>query len=168
MILCASDKGTLSWENGRSEWIIRGRFPWSTEGLRGPQPDGGQGSELCLAILNNVYNDRYARWHTQINFDNIFLKATVCPKLFGTPKMYQNGPQMANYCAQMPPHTRLYIHGGPQIQKCPYGCTQGPKFIVFQNARIQTIFEGVKKHTSNSTRLQWDLLIMVKSCFWAK
>ena len=59
--------------------------------------------------------------------------------------MYQNGPQMSNYCAQLPPHTRLYIHGGPQIQKSPYGYTQGPKFIVFQNARIQTIFEGVKK-----------------------
>ena len=71
--------------------------------------------------------------------------STVCPKLFGTPKMYQNGPQMSNYCAQMPPHTLLYIHGGPQIQKSPYGYTQGPKFIVFQNARIQTIFEGVKK-----------------------
>ena len=38
-------------------------------------------------------------------------KDTVCPKLFGTPKMYQNGPQMSNYCAQMPPHTGLYIHG---------------------------------------------------------
>ena len=70
---------------------------------------------------------------------------TVCPKLFGPQKMYQNGPQMSNYCAQMPPHTRLYIHGGPQIQKSPYGYTQGPKFIVFQNARIQTIFEDVKK-----------------------
>ena len=22
--------------------------------------------------------------------------STVCPKLFGTPKMYQNGPQMTN------------------------------------------------------------------------
>ena len=39
------------------------------------------------------------------------LKGTVCPKLFGTPKMYQNGPQMSNYCAQLPPHTGLYIHG---------------------------------------------------------
>ena len=36
---------------------------------------------------------------------------TVCPKLFGTPKMYQNGPQMSNYCAQLPLHTGLYIHG---------------------------------------------------------
>ena len=73
------------------------------------------------------------------------LVATVCPKLFGTPKMYQNGLQMSNYCAQLPPHTRLYIHGRPQILKSPYGYTQGPKFIVFQNARIQTIFEDVKK-----------------------
>ena len=59
--------------------------------------------------------------------------------------MYQNGPQMSSYCAQLPPHTQLYIHGRPQIQKSPYGYTQGPKFIVFQNARIQTIFEDVKK-----------------------
>ena len=59
--------------------------------------------------------------------------------------MYQNGLQMSNYCAQLPPHTRLYIHGRPQIQKSPYGYTQGPTFIVFQNARIQTIFEDVKK-----------------------
>ena len=36
---------------------------------------------------------------------------TVRPKLFGTPKMYQNGPQMSNYCAQLPSHTELYIHG---------------------------------------------------------
>ena len=76
---------------------------------------------------------------------NSFYSYTVCPKLFGTPKMYQNGLQMSNYCAQLPPHTRLYIHGRPQIQKSPYGYTQGPKFIVFQNARIQTIFEDVKK-----------------------
>ena len=48
-------------------------------------------------------------------------------------------------CPQLPPHIRLYIHGRPQIQKSPYGYTQGPKFIVFQNARIKIIFEGVKK-----------------------
>ena len=58
--------------------------------------------------------------------------------------MYQNGPQISNYCAQLPPNTQLYIHGRPQIQKSPY-YTQGSKFIVFQNARIQTIFEDVKK-----------------------
>ena len=55
--------------------------------------------------------------------------------------MYQNGPQISNYCAQLPPNTQLYIHGRPQIQKSP----KGPKFVVFQNARIQTIFEDVKK-----------------------
>ena len=60
--------------------------------------------------------------------------------------MCQNGPQMSNFCALLRPHTRLYIHGRPQIQKSPYGYTQGPKFIVFQNARIQTIFEDVKKN----------------------
>ena len=42
--------------------------------------------------------------------------------------------------------TYLIIYSGrPQILKSPYGYTQGPKFIVFQNARIQTIFEDVKK-----------------------
>ena len=59
--------------------------------------------------------------------------------------MYQNGPQMSNYYAQLCPLTQFYIHGLPQIQKSPYGYTQGPKFIFFQNARIQTIFEVVKK-----------------------
>ena len=46
----------MIWENGRREGISRGRHPWSFGGSRGPQPDG-QGSEDCLAILNNVYND---------------------------------------------------------------------------------------------------------------
>ena len=59
--------------------------------------------------------------------------------------MYQNVPQMSKYCAQQPPRTGLYIDGLPQIKKSPYGYTQGPKFIVFQNAKIQTIFEDVKK-----------------------
>ena len=59
--------------------------------------------------------------------------------------MYQNGPQMSNYCAQLPPHTGLYIHGGHQIQKSPHWYTQGPTFIFFQNARTETIFEDVKK-----------------------
>jgi len=43
--------------------------------------------------------------------DTRTLSGTVCPKLFGTPKMYQNEPKMSNYCAQLPPHTGLYIHG---------------------------------------------------------
>ena len=79
------------------------------------------------------------------NLGVYWLQPIVCPKLFRIPKMYQIGPQMSNYCAQLPPHPLLYIHGRPQIQKFPYGHTHGPKFIVFQNARIQTIFEGVKK-----------------------
>jgi len=45
------------------------------------------------------------------SFSDTYAQVTVCPKLFGTPKMYQNGPQMSNYCAQLPPHTGLYIHG---------------------------------------------------------
>ncbi|XP_023341628.1 uncharacterized protein DDB_G0283357, partial [Eurytemora carolleeae] len=52
----SSDKRTLSWENGRSEGIRKGQHPWSFTGSRGAQPDG-QGSEDCLAVLNNFYND---------------------------------------------------------------------------------------------------------------
>ena len=47
--------GTLVWENGSSEPISRGRYPWSDRGAVGPQPEGNGD---CLAILNNVYNDR--------------------------------------------------------------------------------------------------------------
>jgi len=50
------DKRSVRWENGRSEGISKGRHPWSFTGSRGAQPDG-QGSEHCLAILNNFYND---------------------------------------------------------------------------------------------------------------
>ena len=32
------------------------QHPWSFTGSRGSQPDGGRGSENCLAILNNFYN----------------------------------------------------------------------------------------------------------------
>jgi len=70
----SSDKRTLTWENGRREGISRGRFPWSTQGSRGRQPDGGFGSENCLAILNNVYNDR-------VKFHDVgceHTKPTVC------------------------------------------------------------------------------------------
>merc|ERR1719270_478793 len=73
----SSDKRTLRWENGRSERISRGRFPWSMEGLHGPQPDGGPGSELCLAILNNVYNDR-------VKFHDVgcsHRKPTICEQI---------------------------------------------------------------------------------------
>ena len=48
------NKASLTWENGNTETISRGRHPWSFAGLRGPQPDG-QGTEDCLAILNNIY-----------------------------------------------------------------------------------------------------------------
>lgn len=51
----SQDKRSLRWENGRSEGISKGRHPWSFTGSRGAQPDG-QGSENCLAILNNFYN----------------------------------------------------------------------------------------------------------------
>jgi len=53
----SSNKRTLTWENGRSESISSGQHPWSFTGSRGKQPDGGRGSENCLAILNNFYND---------------------------------------------------------------------------------------------------------------
>ena len=52
----SSDKRTLTWENGRSEGIRKGQHPWSFTGSRGAQPDGGPGSEQCLAVLNNFYN----------------------------------------------------------------------------------------------------------------
>merc|ERR1711970_750816 len=52
----SGDKRSVRWENGRSEGISKGRHPWSFTGSRGAQPDG-QGSEHCLAILNNFYND---------------------------------------------------------------------------------------------------------------
>ena len=48
-------RGTLVWQNGRSERISRGRYPWSHAGFSGPQPEGNGD---CLAILNNVYQDR--------------------------------------------------------------------------------------------------------------
>jgi len=51
------DKRTLNWENGRSEGIRKGQHPWSFTGSRGAQPDGGIGTEDCLAVLNNFYND---------------------------------------------------------------------------------------------------------------
>ena len=49
------DKRSVRWENGRSEGISKGRHPWSFTRSRGAQPDG-EGSEHCLAILNNFYN----------------------------------------------------------------------------------------------------------------
>lgn len=58
----SSDKRTLNWENGRSEGIRQGQHPWSFTGSRGAQPDGGRGSENCLAVLNNFYNDG-AKYH---------------------------------------------------------------------------------------------------------
>ena len=53
--LLFSYRGTLVWQNGRSERISRGRYPWSHAGFSGPQPEGNGD---CLAILNNVYQDR--------------------------------------------------------------------------------------------------------------
>jgi len=67
------NKNSLSWENGRSEGISKGRHPWSFTGSRGAQPDG-QGSEDCLAILNNFYNDG-VKFH-DVGCDHT--KPTVC------------------------------------------------------------------------------------------
>ena len=53
------DKSVLTWLSGVEESVVRGAAPWSGQGLRGPQPDG-QGSEDCLAILNNLYSVRFA------------------------------------------------------------------------------------------------------------
>ena len=54
----SADKSSVSWESGAVESIARGQHPWSPAGLRGAQPDGGEGTENCLAVLNNVYNVR--------------------------------------------------------------------------------------------------------------
>jgi len=69
----SADKRTLTWENGRRESISRGSHPWSFTGLRGPQPDG-QGTENCLAILNNLYNDGVKYHDVGCSHD----KPTVC------------------------------------------------------------------------------------------
>lgn len=66
----SSDKKTLTWENGFVENISQGVHPWSFAGLRGPQPDG-QGSEDCLAVLNNLYNVSKYQFCKQIT-------STVC------------------------------------------------------------------------------------------
>merc|ERR1712107_824643 len=41
----------VRWENGNTQSVFRGSFPWSTHGQRGPQPDGGS-QEECIAVLN--------------------------------------------------------------------------------------------------------------------
>jgi len=69
----SSDKRTLTWENGRSESIRKGQHPWSFTGSRGAQPDGS-GSEDCLAVLNNFYNDG-SKFH-DVTCDHT--KPTVC------------------------------------------------------------------------------------------
>ena len=63
----SSNKASLTWENGKTERISRGRHPWSFAGLRGPQPDG-QGTEHCLAILNNIY---------KVSWSEDFLKTNI-------------------------------------------------------------------------------------------
>merc|ERR1711976_195527 len=69
----SSDKTELMWENGVKQPIARGVHPWSHTGLRGPQPDG-QGSEHCLAVLNNLYNDGVKFHDVGCEHD----KATIC------------------------------------------------------------------------------------------
>ena len=51
-----TNKTVVAWPGGREDPVQRGRFPWSDQGLRGPQPDGAN-SEDCVAILNNIYQD---------------------------------------------------------------------------------------------------------------
>ena len=66
----SADKARLSWENGASEAISRGVHPWSFGGLRGAQPDG-QGSENCLAVLNNFYNVGFVCKEPPLNANEI-------------------------------------------------------------------------------------------------
>ena len=53
-----NDKRTEKMPNFKSEIDDDdvAQHPWSFTGSRGAQPDGGRGSENCLAILNNFYN----------------------------------------------------------------------------------------------------------------
>ena len=51
------DKEFLTWVNGAGQGINRGFHPWSSQGLRGPQPDG-LGAEDCLAVQNNFFSVR--------------------------------------------------------------------------------------------------------------
>ena len=57
-LITNSDKQRARKPNSKS-WIDDddvAQHPWSFTGSRGAQPDGGRGSENCLAILNNFYN----------------------------------------------------------------------------------------------------------------
>ena len=53
----------LVWPNGVVvDRVVRGQFPWSTKGQRGPQPDGQ--SEKCVAMLDlEYYNDGGPKLH---------------------------------------------------------------------------------------------------------
>merc|ERR1711935_954006 len=59
--MLSEDKTKVHWDNGNIGAVVRGKHPWSFGGLRGPQPDG-IGSEDCVAVLNNFYNDG-AKFH---------------------------------------------------------------------------------------------------------
>ena len=52
----------LIWPNGVKEDVRRGRFPWSTSGLHGPQPDGG-GTDECVAALDISFYKDGAKLH---------------------------------------------------------------------------------------------------------
>ena len=53
---------TLTWPSGVRETVVRGRYPWSTSGLHGPQPDGG-GQDKCVAVLNIAFYKDGAKLH---------------------------------------------------------------------------------------------------------
>jgi hypothetical protein len=52
----------VTWPSGASDSVVRGRYPWSSSGLHGPQPDGG-GAEQCVAVLNIAFYKDGAKLH---------------------------------------------------------------------------------------------------------
>ena len=51
-----------------------GAWPWSRNGFRGPQPDGGN-SEVCVAVLNVDFYPDGAKFH-DVTCDH--MKPTIC------------------------------------------------------------------------------------------
>ena len=78
--------------------------------------------------------------------DDIREKFYSMPKLFGTPKMYQNGPQMSNYCAQLPPQTLSYINAKTSNPKISIWVHTRAKIHSFSKCQNSDHFWGCKKN----------------------
>ena len=104
----SGDKRNLSWENGRSQGISKGRHPWSFTGSRGAQPDG-RGSEDCLAILNNFYNVSHIAWCQQL--DIIVNTSYNAPQMDSLRSQY-GGYVSLNNCTYCHNDDTLYCSSG--------------------------------------------------------